>query len=325
MRVQPYGAFVELKGYRKHGLIHISQLADRHVEAVEDVLGRNAEGTQHWVKVIGLDNDKISLTMKDVGQTTGNDLDPQQENNAGRSGRGDRFRGGGGQMKEAPELYQILQGTVVKIAAFGAFVSFEGYRKNGLVHISQMMDYKVDSVEDVVEMGSTVWVKVISAEDKLSLSMKYCDQGSGKDLDPQNERAITEVRKAGTEWRPKTKITLEAIVNADCQRCGAHGHTTQDCFAPEGVRYDNLSDSDEKDPLPVEQKERTVKKKKSVTSIEQALAILADAKKKKSKKKKKKQKKALKKMKKKLQKAKKRKLKSQQESDSSGSDSSDSD
>jgi hypothetical protein len=118
------------------------------------------------------------------------------------------------------------------------------------------------------------------------------------------------------EWRPKERIVLEAIVNADCARCGAHGHTTSDCLAPAGARYDLADEVPEGIPdvvarhggPPAGSSAAPVSKKSAVSSIEEALQILEAAKKKKKeKKKKKKEKKALKKLKKKLKKEKKAK------------------
>lgn len=48
----------------------------------------------------------------------------------------------------------------LKLETFGAFVRLDGYRKNGLVHCSQMAPYRVEDVSDVCRLGDTVWVKV---------------------------------------------------------------------------------------------------------------------------------------------------------------------
>jgi predicted RNA-binding protein with RPS1 domain len=190
--MQSYGCFVEIPGFRKHGLVHISQMADRRVEECSDVLGKNAENTQVWVKVVSLENNKIALSLKDVAQASGNDLDPFHANARALSkgpSVGGSGRGGGD--RDSPEEFAVLQGTVSKIMPFGAFVSLPGFRKHGLVHISQMKEYKVESVSDVVDAEQTVWVKVLRSDEdgKLSLSMKLVDQDTGRDLDPRHERA----------------------------------------------------------------------------------------------------------------------------------------
>ncbi|HEY0854999.1 MAG TPA: polyribonucleotide nucleotidyltransferase, partial [Devosia sp.] len=58
---------------------------------------------------------------------------------------------------DEPEVGAIYQGTVVKTADFGAFVNFFG-AKDGLVHISQLADQRVQKTTDVVKEGDKVWV-----------------------------------------------------------------------------------------------------------------------------------------------------------------------
>jgi len=79
-----------------------------------------------------------------------------------------------------PEVGEIYQGTVVKVVDFGAFVNFFG-PKDGLVHISQLAPQRVAKVNDVVNEGDKVWVKLLGFDDrgKVRLSMKMIDQESG--------------------------------------------------------------------------------------------------------------------------------------------------
>jgi len=68
---------------------------------------------------------------------------------------------------------EMYQGTVVSIKEFGAFVEvLPG--KDGLCHISELADFRVNRVEDVVKMGDSVWVKCIGVDDKgrIKLSRK---------------------------------------------------------------------------------------------------------------------------------------------------------
>lgn len=80
---------------------------------------------------------------------------------------------------------EIYQGTVVSIKEFGAFVEvLPG--KDGLVHISELADFRVNKVQDVVQMGDSIWVKCIGVDDKgrVKLSrkaaMKDRDEAAGK-------------------------------------------------------------------------------------------------------------------------------------------------
>jgi len=84
-----------------------------------------------------------------------------------------------------PETGQIYDGTVVKIMEFGAFVNFFGQR-DGLVHISQLKNERVQRTSDVVREGDKVKVKLVGLDErgKARLSMKSVDQKTGEDLEP---------------------------------------------------------------------------------------------------------------------------------------------
>ena len=68
---------------------------------------------------------------------------------------------------------ELYQGTVVSIKEFGAFVEvLPG--KDGLCHISELADFRVNKTEDVVKVGDSIWVKCIGVDDKgrVKLSRK---------------------------------------------------------------------------------------------------------------------------------------------------------
>ena len=71
------------------------------------------------------------------------------------------------------EVNQIYEGTVVRILNFGAFVDIGG-GKEGLLHISKISKERVNKVEDVLQIGDRVKVKVIEIDDqdRINLSMK---------------------------------------------------------------------------------------------------------------------------------------------------------
>jgi len=74
---------------------------------------------------------------------------------------------------EEPEIGKIYEGKVVKLMDFGAFVNFMG-SKDGLVHISQLKNERVEKVSDVINEGDIVKVKVLDVDGrgKVKLSMK---------------------------------------------------------------------------------------------------------------------------------------------------------
>ncbi len=82
-----------------------------------------------------------------------------------------------------PEIGVIYNGKVVKTADFGAFVNFLG-SKDGLVHISELQQGRVNKTTDVVNQGDAVKVKVIGFDDrgKVKLSMRCVDQATGADI-----------------------------------------------------------------------------------------------------------------------------------------------
>jgi polyribonucleotide nucleotidyltransferase len=82
-----------------------------------------------------------------------------------------------------PELGAIYTGKVVKTADFGAFVNFLGSR-DGLVHISELQQGRVNKTADVVSVGDAVKVKVLGFDDrgKVKLSMRVVDQATGEDI-----------------------------------------------------------------------------------------------------------------------------------------------
>ncbi len=81
-----------------------------------------------------------------------------------------------------PEVGKIYTGKVVRLMDFGAFVNFMGSR-DGLVHISELTDHRVDKVSDIVKEGDTVKVKVLEVDDrgKVRLSMRAVDQETGEE------------------------------------------------------------------------------------------------------------------------------------------------
>ncbi len=72
-----------------------------------------------------------------------------------------------------PEIGKIYKGKVVKIVEFGAFVNFMGAR-DGLLHVSQISQKRVENVTDVLSEGQEVQVKVLDVDraGKVKLSMK---------------------------------------------------------------------------------------------------------------------------------------------------------
>jgi small subunit ribosomal protein S1 len=142
-----FGAFVDLDGI--DGLIHISELSWSHVNHPGEVV---SIGDTVRIKVLDIDRDRqrISLGLKQTQE------DPwQRVINTHRGG-------------------DVLEGTVTKVVAFGAFVEIlPGVE--GLVHISELADHHVENPSEVVEPGSKLNVKILEIDEerrRLSLSIK---------------------------------------------------------------------------------------------------------------------------------------------------------
>ncbi|NXO45655.1 NO40 protein, partial [Locustella ochotensis] len=143
---------------------------------------------------------------------------------------------------------------VAAVTDYGAFIKIPGCRKQGLVHRTHMSSCRVDRPAEMVDVGDKVWVKLIGKEMKdeklkLSLSMKVVHQGTGKDLDPNNVSLDQDERKKRT-FRDYTsqKITLEAVLNTVCKKCGCKGHFAKECFMqPGGTKYSLIPEEEEEE------------------------------------------------------------------------------
>ena len=73
-----------------------------------------------------------------------------------------------------PQVGELYYGKVVRILTFGAFVELAP-GKDGMVHISKLAERRVEKVEDVVNIGDMIWVKVIEIDDKGRVNLSYRD------------------------------------------------------------------------------------------------------------------------------------------------------
>ena len=147
------------------------------------------------IETIKINPDKIGLligpggkTIKGIVAETGAEINIEDDGSVHiYSSNGDSLARAkqiiNGMTKEI-SIGEMYQGTVVSIKEFGAFVEvLPG--KDGLVHISELADFRVKKVEDVVKVGDAVWVKCIGVDDKgrVKLSrraaMKDRDEAAG--------------------------------------------------------------------------------------------------------------------------------------------------
>lgn len=136
------------------------------------------------IETVKIPVDKIGLLIGPGGKTIkGIVAETGAEINIDDDGSVHIYSNNGDSLRRAKEIItgmtkeisigDMYQGTVVSIKEFGAFVEvLPG--KDGLVHISELADFRVNKVEDVVRVGDAVWVKCIGVDDKgrIKLSRK---------------------------------------------------------------------------------------------------------------------------------------------------------
>ena len=92
-----------------------------------------------------------------------------------------------------PEEGKIYKGTVVKLVDFGAFVNFFG-KRDGLVHVAQSENRRLNHPSDVLKEGQEVWVKLLGFDDrgKVRLAMKSINQQTGEEMTKEEAEAASE-------------------------------------------------------------------------------------------------------------------------------------
>ena len=131
--IQDFGAFVDINGVR--GLVHTTELGWKRVQHPNEVVSVGDE-VQVKVKSIQKPKQRVNLTMKLTP-------DPLTE----------------------LEVGGLMTGRVTRLADFGAFVAVSDDIE-GLVHITEMAEYRVYHPEEIVLPGEEVWVKVLAVDRK---------------------------------------------------------------------------------------------------------------------------------------------------------------
>ena len=164
-RLADFGAFVDIGGV--DGLVHVTDLSWGRVKHPSDVV---SVGQEIDVKILNVDpeRERISLSYKQT--------QPRPWTVAG----------------EKYPVGSIVEGKVVRITTFGAFVELEP-GLDGLVHISQCALTRIAKVEDAVNVGDIVRVKVLDVNTeakRISLSIREVLEDEALDSVPEDEFAI---------------------------------------------------------------------------------------------------------------------------------------
>jgi len=167
--ITDFGAFVDIGG--ADGLVHLSELSWSRVKHPAEIL---RVGDKVKVYVLNIDNDRkrIALSIKRT----------QEEPWTTISGR--------------YELGQLVDATITQLASFGAFARLED-GVEGLIHVSEMGDGRIQHPRELVKEGDTVPVRIIRidpARKRIGLSMRRVEGDDGnypvEDFDYETGEAI---------------------------------------------------------------------------------------------------------------------------------------
>jgi small subunit ribosomal protein S1 len=162
-----YGAFIEIEE-GIDGLLHVSDMSwTRKISHPNEVVEK---GQQIECKVLSVDQNRrrIALGLKQLNE------DPWANDIPGKYALG-----------------QIVRGTVTKITNFGVFVGLEDGLE-GLLHISELADHKVEDPEEIVKVGEEIEVKVLRVdpdERKIGLSRKRVEWAEEAEAEAAKEEA----------------------------------------------------------------------------------------------------------------------------------------
>jgi len=157
-----FGAFIDLGG--ADGLVHLTELSWSHVTHPREIL---EVGQEVEAQVISVDRERkrIGLSLK------------RQENDPWQ------------QVVRNYEVHQLVQATVTKLTKFGAFARLvDAPEIEGLIHISELADYRVSHPREVVLVGDVLTLRIVKIDAdqrRLGLSLRQVDSAKYMDQDWQ--------------------------------------------------------------------------------------------------------------------------------------------
>ena len=121
---------------------------------------------------------------------------------------------GGNGLSMSIEVGNIVEGKITGLANFGAFVDL-GEGKNGLVHISEVSDKFIKDINDELEEGQTVKVKITSIADdgKIALSIRKAQDNSEKPKSSEAPKRKEEPKKPSRNNQNENK-NFDAMMNS---------------------------------------------------------------------------------------------------------------
>jgi small subunit ribosomal protein S1 len=188
-----YGAFIEIED-GIDGLLHISDMSWSKKVAHPSEIVKKGDKIETVVLSVDKEKKRVSLGIKQLKD------DPWK--------------------KEIPEKYSVgdvVKGKVTKIADFGAFLDL-GDGLEGLLHVSELSNKKVDSLEKIISIGDELDVKIIKMEPearKIGLSLK--DIGKTADLPVPTRQTGKEInyQEAPARQRSGGQVNAKASDSVD--------------------------------------------------------------------------------------------------------------
>jgi small subunit ribosomal protein S1 len=204
-----FGAFIDLGG--SDGLVHLSELSWGRVSHPKEVL---QVGDEVDVYVLNVDRGKrrIGLSIKR--------LQPEPWS----------------LVLEKYSVGHLVQGTITKLANFGAFARLDNDEIEGLIHISELSEDPIAHPKEVVKEGDVVTLRIIRIDAdrrRMGLSLKRVEEGEYVDLD-WREGYASDLARGETEWEePQTEYELSPEVEANTDETAVPYESTQEA-GPQG-------------------------------------------------------------------------------------------
>ncbi len=189
-----FGVFVDIGG--ADGLVHISELSWKRVSHPKELV---KVGEEVQVKILGVDPERkrISLSIRELESNPWNEI------------------------MEGFQEGQLVEGTITKLTKFGAFASLAGaeeFEIEGLIHISELSDQRVEHPREVVQEGQILTLRLIKIDGerkRLGLSLKKVASPEYAEIDWQTAAQDVEAEETGQDELPEEVEDFDAALESD--------------------------------------------------------------------------------------------------------------
>lgn len=156
-KLMPYGAFVDLGGIE--GLVHNNELSWTRIKHPSDVV-KEGDKVDVLISSVDAETGKIALSLKDIT------VNPWVLETANL------------------ENDQVVEATITRFASFGAFAKISEHVE-GLIHISQISEKRINKAEEVLEIGQVVKARIVNIDKeakKIGLTLKDVEAQMNDDM-----------------------------------------------------------------------------------------------------------------------------------------------